>query len=116
MLFFHMSFAIGLIALVGGVSLYLWSVRAELGAGITLAKVVGLAVIILSILQLICTAYSSIRFSKFHREMRRNADTEMTVPAPVNPAPSSPTPGTAPEPTYAPPSAPESAPTSAPAQ
>lgn len=67
MLVSHISFTLGLIALVAGVCLYLWSVRAEPGSGIGLARVVGILVIILSILSLIATVYSGIRMhSAFH--------------------------------------------------
>jgi hypothetical protein len=80
MLLSHISFFLGLIALVFGVALYLWSVRAESGPGITLAKSVGVIVIVLSILDLICTVYSGMRMRHFYREMRQEH-------CPMNPAP-----------------------------
>jgi uncharacterized membrane protein len=70
MLLSHVSFALGLIALVAGVSLYLWSVRAEAGPGIGLAKVVGVIVIILAIIELICSAYSAIMLKHHVRGWR----------------------------------------------
>ncbi len=84
MLVSHISFTLGLIALVAGVCLYLWSVRAEPGAGIGLAKVVGILVIILSVLSLIATVYSTIRMHNSYREITRLR--RQTTPAPASPA------------------------------
>jgi hypothetical protein len=70
MLLMHVSFSLGLIALVAGVSLYLWSVRAEAGPGIRFAKTIGIIVIILAILELVCTVYSAVRFKNLQREWR----------------------------------------------
>ena len=81
MLLTHISFSLGLIALVAGVCLYLWSVRAEPGAGISLAKVVGVVVIILAILELLCTLWSGFRVRHFDREMR---ELHLPVTAPAN--------------------------------
>lgn len=62
MLLAHVGFSIGLIALVAGVSLFLWSLRAEPGPGIVLGKSVGIIVIILAVLQLLCSVYAGIRY------------------------------------------------------
>lgn len=70
MLISHISFSLGLIALVAGVSLYLWSVRAEAGPGIAFAKIIGIIVIILAILELICSAYSGLRWNHYKHEWR----------------------------------------------
>src|SRR5262245_12159564 len=70
MLLSCLCFSLGLIALVAGVCLFLWSVRAEAGPGIGLAKVIGIIVIILAVLELLCTVYSGIRLKNFQREMR----------------------------------------------
>lgn len=93
----HLTFFIGLIALVFGVALYLWSVRAEAGPGITLAKSIGIIVIVLSILDLLCTIYSGIHMRHFYREMRREngpmAPAPSTAPVanqPATPAPNPP--------------------------
>lgn len=100
MLLSHISFSLGLIALVAGVCLYLWSVRAEPGAGIGLAKIVGVVVIVLAILELLCTLWSGFRMKHFDREMRElhspvtapanSPQPDQTPPAntSVNPAPS----------------------------
>ena len=85
MLLSHISFFLGLIALVFGVALYLWSVRAESGPGITLAKSVGIIVIVLSILDLIGTIYSGMRMKHFYREMHK--ENCPTTPVPVTAAP-----------------------------
>lgn len=92
MLLTHISFALGLIALVVGVSLYLWSVRAEAGPGIALAKVVGIVVIVLAILELLCTLYSGIRIHHLKKEWLKEHGSMMMpsnpIPAPGNqPAP-----------------------------
>src|ERR1700722_1605178 len=97
----HISFSLGLIALVTGVCLYLWSVRAEPGAGIGLAKIVGVAVIVLAILELLCTIWSGFRMKHYEREIQE-VHSPVTVPAnspqqepaqpdstSVNPAPAS---------------------------
>lgn len=68
MLIAHISFSLGLIALVAGVSLYLWSVRAEAGPGVALAKIFGVIVIILAILELICSVYSGVRWKHYKQE------------------------------------------------
>src|SRR5258708_3894396 len=92
MLLLHISLSLGLIALVSGVSLYLWSVRAEAGAGIGLAKVIGIIVIILAILELLVTAYSGIAYGRFQHKMHQSpvvsnptnaADQELPQPAPL---------------------------------
>jgi hypothetical protein len=80
MLLSHISFSLGLIALVAGVCLYLWSVRAEPGAGIGLAKIVGVVVIVLAILELLCTIWSGFRVKHFDREMRE-LHSPVTIPA-----------------------------------
>lgn len=94
MMLSHISFALGLIALVSGVALYLWSVRAEAGAGITLAKIIGVIVIVLAILELACTLYSGLRWKHFQKDMMNggchcpmanNAPTSFAPPA-NNPA------------------------------
>lgn len=81
MLLSDISFSLGLIALVTGVCLYLWSVRAEPGAGIGLAKIVGVVVIVLAILELLCTLWSGFRMKHFDREMR---ELRSPVTAPAN--------------------------------
>lgn len=98
MLISHISFSLGLIALVAGVCLYLWSVRAEAGSGIALAKIIGIVVIVLSIVDLIATVYSGMRIRNAYREVGHencqllaapastNANTA-AQPAPVNNAP-----------------------------
>lgn len=67
MLLSHVSFALSLIALVTGVSLYLWSVRAEMGPGIALAKVFGIIVIILAILDIIGSIYGGVYWHHMRR-------------------------------------------------
>jgi hypothetical protein len=69
MLLSHISFSLGLIALVAGVCLYLWSVRAEPGAGLGLAKIVGIVVMVLAIIGLICTIWSGFRTKHFEKEI-----------------------------------------------
>lgn len=87
MMLSHVSFFLGLIALVSGVSLYLWSVRAEAGAGVALAKIVGIVVIVLAILGLICTLYSGLRRHKdFDSMMMKNCHCPM-MSAPAGNAP-----------------------------
>lgn len=80
MLLSHISFSLGLIALVAGACLFLWSVRAEAGSGIVFAKVVGMIVIVLAILELLCTVYSGLRMKNFQREIR-NLQSPMTLNA-----------------------------------
>ncbi len=84
MLLLHIGFSLGLIALVAGASLYLWSVRAEAGAGIAFAKVIGIIVIILSIIDLLCTIYGGIRMRNFYHNMRN--DKVVTTPVSQNPS------------------------------
>ncbi len=74
MLAAHISFSLGLIALVIGLSLFLWSLRAEPGPGIALAKAVGIIVFILAILQLIFTIYSGIRYKGEYCKGRKGCD------------------------------------------
>ena len=87
MMLSHISFFLGLIALVSGVSLYLWSVRAEAGAGVGLAKIVGIVVIVLAILGLLCTLYSGLRRHKeFDSMMMKDCHCPM-MSAPTSNAP-----------------------------
>lgn len=60
MFLFHAAFSLGLIALTGGVALYSWSCKE--GKGTCLAKFFGVLVMILSIIGLLCTAYSAVKF------------------------------------------------------
>ncbi len=53
MLLFHVGFALVLLVLITSVSLIIWSSRAEPGPGIVLAKVIGIIVFILAILDII---------------------------------------------------------------
>ena len=48
--------ALGLIALIGGVSLLIWSLRND-GKGVGIAKTFGYIVIIISIFATLCTSY-----------------------------------------------------------
>ena len=77
MLISHISFSLGLIALVAGASLYLWSVRAEAGPGIALAKIIGIIVIILAILELIGSVYSGATW-RHHKQEWHEKKTEQT--------------------------------------
>ncbi len=53
MVLFHVGLALVLLVLVTSVSLIIWSSRAEPGPGIVLAKVVGIIVFVLAILDII---------------------------------------------------------------
>ncbi len=77
MLISHISFSLGLIALVAGASLYLWSVRAEAGPGIALAKIIGIIVMVLSILELIGSVYSGATW-RHHKQEWREKNTQQT--------------------------------------
>lgn len=57
----HVSFALELIALVLGTSLFLWAQRNK-GAGQGFAKGVGSVVIVLSILSMLCISYYSVKY------------------------------------------------------
>lgn len=61
MFLLHAAFFLGLIAVTGGVSLYIWSVRTE-GDGVGLAKVFGVLVIIFSLLDILCLAYYGVKY------------------------------------------------------
>lgn len=61
MFLLHAAFFLGLIAITGGVSLYIWSVRTE-GDGVGLAKVFGILVIIFSLLDILCLVYYGVKY------------------------------------------------------
>lgn len=58
MFFFHTVFSLELLTLCAGAALYIWSLRNH-GAGILLAKILGLLVIVLSLISVICTSYTN---------------------------------------------------------
>ena len=68
----QISFAVELIAFSFGFSLIIWSMRTQ-GAGTMLAKIVGIIVVVLAVLDMVCTSYTSARYStmmhKMHQEM-----------------------------------------------
>ncbi|MBS0350533.1 MAG: hypothetical protein JSR33_04975 [Proteobacteria bacterium] len=70
MILVEIAFCLGLLALIGGGSLYLWSVRAEAGPGIIFAKSLGLIVVILSILSLIASLLSGVGMRKMYHQLR----------------------------------------------
>ena len=57
---FNIAFALGLIALSSGVALVIWSMRYE-GPGVQFAKIFGYIIMILSILVVACTTYTSTK-------------------------------------------------------
>lgn len=61
MFLFHAAFSLGMIALTGGTSLYVWSAR-DGGAGAGFAKLIGTLVIIFSITSILCTSYYGVRY------------------------------------------------------
>lgn len=58
MFFFHTAFSLELLTLCAGAALYIWSLRNN-GAGTTLAKILGLLVIIFSLISIACTSYTN---------------------------------------------------------
>lgn len=60
----HIGFALELIAIAIGVSFLIWSLRNE-GAGTVLAKVIGIVIVVLAVIDLLCTAYSSVLYGDF---------------------------------------------------
>ncbi len=57
----ELAFAVELLALTAGVSLFIWSLRNS-GAGQSLAKFVGLIVSVSAVLGLICTSFYSLLY------------------------------------------------------
>jgi hypothetical protein len=72
MILVEMAFCLGLLALIGGACLYLWSVRAEAGPGVGLAKSLGVIVIILSILSILASLFSGVGMRKLYHQIRNN--------------------------------------------
>ena|SRR3990167_4575798 len=81
MVMFNVAFGVGLVALSCGVALVIWSMRHE-GAGVTLAKIFGYIIIILSTLTLACTVFYSIKMCYEMKTMRRDSmmNTNMMMP------------------------------------
>gem|GEM_PF-3180826 len=67
MFLFHITLPLGLIALTGGLALYIWGLRAQ-GIGTAMAKVFGLIIVVLSILEVLCVLYWGVRFWEFHHQ------------------------------------------------
>lgn len=61
MFLFHAAYSLGMIALTTGTALYIWSARNS-GAGVGLAKLIGILVIIFSIGSTLCTVYYGIKY------------------------------------------------------
>lgn len=61
MFLFHAAYSLGMIALTAGTALYVWSARNS-GAGVGLAKLIGILVIIFSIGSTLCTSYYGIKY------------------------------------------------------
>ena len=61
MFLFHAAYSLGLIALTAGTALYIWSARNS-GAGVGLAKLIGVIVIIFAIGSTLCAAYFGIQY------------------------------------------------------
>jgi hypothetical protein len=57
----HIGFSLELIALIAGVSLYIWSLRTQ-GAGTSIGAAIGFLVIILAILAIICNVYYTTKY------------------------------------------------------
>ena len=64
MLLSHISIALELIAIGVGASLLVWSLRTK-GAGIALAKALGIIIIVLASFDLLCTVYSTYLYRNF---------------------------------------------------
>ena len=69
MFFSHLTFALELIALAFGVSLFIWSLRHD-GAGIVLGKIAGIIIISLAVLDILCSSYNAIRYQALQDEFR----------------------------------------------
>jgi len=63
MFHFHMTFALGLIAFALGASVLIWS-KAHESVGTSLAKLIGYIVIILAVINLLCTGYYAVKYSQ----------------------------------------------------
>lgn len=61
MFLFHAAFSLGLIALALGTFLYAWASR-EKGCGTCFAKFIGIVVILVSLGNMVCTAYYGIKY------------------------------------------------------
>lgn len=71
MMFSGIAVAVALIALAGGVGLLIWSLRNE-GHGVTLAKIFGYIISILSVLTILITIFSSAMMSWEMKDMMKS--------------------------------------------
>ncbi|TAK79060.1 MAG: hypothetical protein EPO11_00690 [Gammaproteobacteria bacterium] len=70
MLLFHTALPLGLLALTGGLALYIWGKRNE-GVGTCTAKAFGLIIVVLSILELTCLFFTGLRFWEYRHSVGR---------------------------------------------
>ncbi|HDV5709335.1 TPA: hypothetical protein RJD49_001002 [Legionella pneumophila] len=61
MFLFHAAVTLGLIAFSLGVGLFIWGLRNQ-GAGIQLAKTLGILVAIIAVLSILCSGYYAIKY------------------------------------------------------
>lgn len=61
MFLFHVAYSLGMIAVSAGTALYVWSARNN-GAGVGLAKLIGILVVIFSIVSTLCTSYYGVKY------------------------------------------------------
>lgn len=58
---FHAALALAFIAIVLGISLFIWGLR-QPGAGASLAKVVGILIAIVAALDILCSIYYAMKY------------------------------------------------------
>lgn len=57
----HSTMFMGFLALAAGFAMYIWALRSK-GAGVKLAKLFGLIIIVLSVIQLLCIGYCCMTY------------------------------------------------------
>lgn len=57
----HLAFFVGMIALMSGLSMFIWGLRSE-GSGKELAKFVGLIIVILVFIDFACVGYYALNY------------------------------------------------------